>query len=252
MKDIQSQEDHRRINIKKVGVKDISYPITVLDKARKVQRTVARVNMYVNLPHLFKGTHMSRFIEILNRFHGRIDLKSFHLILEEMKEKLDAQAAHMEIEFPYFLKKETGRLNAIGIGEYVCKMHGSLDEEDKLVLEVRVPIVPPLPDQSSEGMPRSLGHWGNAIIRMQCSHFVWLEDLIQMVEEVICHQQQNGSSAVSGTFFSVEEITRALGEKIAGHPDITRFSVTVENLAEGYSTFASLQWPEDAEGVGDN
>jgi GTP cyclohydrolase I len=235
MKDIQSQEDHRRINIKKVGVKDISYPITVLDKARKVQRTVARVNMYVNLPHLFKGTHMSRF-----------------LILEEMKEKLDAQAAHMEIEFPYFMKKETGQMSAIGTGEYVCRMHGSLDQEDKLVLEVRVPIVPPLPSQSSEGMPRSPGHWGNAIIRMQCSHFVWMEDLIQMVEEVIGHQRQNGSSAGSGSFFSVEAITRALGEKIAGHPDITRFSVTVENLAEGYSTFASLQWPEGEGVVRDN
>ncbi len=72
---------------------------------------MARVNMYVNLPHQFKGTHMSRFIEILNRFHGRINLKSFHLILEEMKMKLQAEAAHMEIEFPYFLKKKQIRIN---------------------------------------------------------------------------------------------------------------------------------------------
>ncbi|MDP3696339.1 MAG: GTP cyclohydrolase, FolE2/MptA family, partial [Desulfocapsaceae bacterium] len=89
MKDIQSELDHRRINIKKVGVKTISYPITVLDKARKCQHTVATVNMYVNLPHRFMGTHMSRFVEILNRFHGQIDLESFHHILEEMKERLE-------------------------------------------------------------------------------------------------------------------------------------------------------------------
>lgn len=105
MKDIQSQPDYRRISIKKVGVKDISYPVTVLDRANKVQKTVARVNMYVNLPHQFKGTHMSRFVEILNDFHGEIKLKSFHRILEEMKDKLQAEAAHIEIEFPYFLKK---------------------------------------------------------------------------------------------------------------------------------------------------
>jgi GTP cyclohydrolase I len=107
MKDIQNQPDDRRINIKKVGIKGISYPISVLDKENKLQRTVGTVNMYVNLPHLFKGTHMSRFIEILNRFHGHINLRSFRLILEEMKTKLKAEAAHIEIEFPYFLKKKT-------------------------------------------------------------------------------------------------------------------------------------------------
>jgi len=77
MKDIQSQLDHRRINIKKVGVKDITYPIMLLDKAKKLQRTVANFNMYVNLPHRFKGTHMSRFVEILNQYHGEIDIKNF-------------------------------------------------------------------------------------------------------------------------------------------------------------------------------
>jgi hypothetical protein len=105
MKDIQNLSDDRRINIRKVGVRRISYPVTVLDKARSIQKTVATVNMYVNLPHRFKGTHMSRFIEILNRFHGEINLKSFHRILQEMKDRLNAEAAHMEIEFPYFLQR---------------------------------------------------------------------------------------------------------------------------------------------------
>jgi hypothetical protein len=77
MKDIQSLHDSRRINIRKVGVKSITYPIIVLDKESKTQQTVARVNMYVNLPHRFKGTHMSRFVEILNRFHGQFNLKTF-------------------------------------------------------------------------------------------------------------------------------------------------------------------------------
>ena len=104
MKDIQSQPDHRRINIQKVGVKDIKYPVMVLDKAKKLQRTVASFNMYVSLPHRFKGTHMSRFIEILNQFHGEFDIKNLRLILEEMKTRLDAESAHLEIEFPYFLQ----------------------------------------------------------------------------------------------------------------------------------------------------
>ena len=286
MKDIQSQFDHRRINIKKVGVKDISYPITVLDKAKKVQRTVATVNMYVNLPHRFKGTHMSRFIEILNRFHGEIDLKSFHCILEEMKTRLEAEAAHIEIEFPYFLEKSRRDASVAGIGEYTCRMHGSLAEEYDLALEVTVPISsPPLPGQNNDALPKSLGHWGYARLCIRFRHFIWIEDLIQMAEEVIGNSRWAGMSAddavrksstteqvpegggfpaaespafredvaagaavstfISGQCFSmsVENITKALGRVLASHPDIRWFTVSVENLSEGYSVFSSQEWP---------
>lgn len=247
MKDIQSQPDHRRINIKKVGVKDISYPIRVLDKSQKTQKTVATVNMYVNLPHHFKGTHMSRFIEILNHFHGDINLESFHVILEEMKARLQAEEAHMEIGFPYFLKKK-GLPSTIGIDEYKCKMHGSLHDKDDLILAVKVPISPPAPSQTNEGLPKSLGHWGVADISLRFRNFIWIEDLIQMVEEVTSHNLSWPTTApTSDNYLSVEEITKALGKKLAGHPDISWFSLRVENLSEGFSTFASLEWPETAE-----
>ena len=244
MKDIQSQADHRRINIKKVGVKDIAYPITVLDKARKVQRTVASVNMYVNLPHRFKGTHMSRFIEILNRFHGAVDLESFRQVLEEMKTRLDAQAAHVELEFPYFLQKSGSRDNGIGMVEYDCRMHASLEEEDRLTMEIRVPITSLSAAPAGAGLPRSPGRWGFATIRLRFKYFIWMEDLIQMVEEVISRNRDGRATAGSPELpLSVEGISKALGERLASHPDIRWFSIMVENLAEGYSTFASLEWP---------
>lgn len=247
MKDIQSQPDHRRINIKKVGVKDISYPIRVLDKSQKTQKTVATVNMYVNLPHHFKGTHMSRFIEILNHFHGDINLESFHVILEEMKARLQAEEAHMEIGFPYFLKKK-GLPSTIGINEYKCKMHGSLHDKDDLILAVKVPIAPPSPSQTKEGLPKSLGHWGIADISLRFRNFIWIEDLIQMVEEVTSHNLSwPTASQTSDSYLSVEEITKALGKKLTAHPDISWFSLRVENLSEGFSTFASLEWPETPE-----
>lgn len=247
MKDIQSQVDHRHINISKVGVKNISYPVTVLDKAKKVQQTVATVNMYVNLPHLFKGTHMSRFIEILNRFHGNINLKSFHNILSAMKRKLQAEASHFEIEFPYFLKKKTSNANAVSIGEYRCRMHGSLSAAEALTLEIRVPIAPPMPAQIGNGLPRSLGHWGFADICLQFKHFIWVEDLIQLVEEVTAHNLDwTYKVGDHGDCLTVETITKALGEKLSQHQHIKNFSVTVENLSEGFSTFASLEWPENS------
>ena len=256
MKDIQSQLDHRRINIQKVGVKDITYPVMVLDKAKRLQRTVANFNMYVNLPHRFKGTHMSRSIEILNQFHGQFDIKNLRLILEEMKSRLDAESAHLEIEFPYFVKQTTGHANAIGIGEYKCKMHGKLDANYNLVLQISVPIAPPQHIQNGEGLPRSPGHWGNAVISIQYRNFIWIEDVILMVEEVIrqSHKEQalevSGQSSSGGglrgaeMMLSVEELAKALGRKFSSHNDIFSFSVTVENLSQGYKTFAILDGPQ--------
>ena len=260
MKDIQSQQDHRRINIQKVGVKDITYPVMVLDKAKKLQRTVANFNMFVNLPHRFKGTHMSRFIEILNQFHGEFDIKNLRLILEEMKSRLDAESAHLEIEFPYFVKQKGFHANAIGISEYQCKMHGVLDENYKLVLQISVPIAMPLRLQNGEGLPRSPGHWGNAVISIQYRNFIWIEDVIRMVEEVIGpnsflgERENNENNVPAGqlpekTILSVEKIAKALGEKFSANSDIFRFSVTVENLSEGYKTFAILDGPQGAENV---
>jgi GTP cyclohydrolase I len=99
MPDLQKSPDTRNIAIDKVGVKDIRYPIVVMDKSKVRQHTVARINMYVDLPHHFKGTHMSRFIEILNQYHGEISIESLDTILQEMKERLEA-CAHAELEFP--------------------------------------------------------------------------------------------------------------------------------------------------------
>ena len=256
MKDIQSQRDHRHINIQKVGVKDITYPVMVLDKAKRLQRTVANFNMYVNLPHRFKGTHMSRFIEILNQFHGEFDIKNLRLILEEMKSRLDAESAHLEIEFPYFLKQKPIHSNAIGIGEYQCKMHGVLDENYQLVLQINVPIASPLHIKNGEGLPRSPGHWGNAVISIQYRNFIWIEDVIQVVEDVIGqsrltknHKDQEDchpSDLLSGeSLLSVEEIAKAVGGKFSANSDIFRFSITVENFSEGYKTFAILDGPQE-------
>ena len=240
MKDIQNLRDDRRISIRKVGVKTITYPVTVLDRARRVQKTIATVNMYVSLPHRFKGTHMSRFIEILNRFHGEINLRSFHLILQEMKELLDAEAAHMEIAFPYFLQRDAVS-GSTGTERYECRMHGSLQEADDLVMEVTVPIFA-RPAAASQGeLPRSMGRWGAAIVAVRFNHFIWIEDLISLVEKGL-----DSGRDVPG---SVESITRNLGLIFSDHPAISWFSIVVENLTYGYSTFASLEGEGNIRGM---
>jgi GTP cyclohydrolase I len=232
MKDIQNLRDDRRINIRKVGVKTISYPVKVLDKEKKTQETVAKVNMYVNLPHRFKGTHMSRFVEILNRFHGEINLTSFHLILLEMKERLDAEAAHVEIEFPYFLQRNASG-SSLATQRYECRMHGSLQEVDDLAMEVSVPIMLASSEQVRGGLPRSMGRWGTAKVAVRFNQFIWIEDLISLVE--------NGVDQGGEPPDSVESITRNLGQLFASYSAISWYNIVVENLAEGYATFASLE-----------
>lgn len=256
MKDIQNQPDSRRINIQKVGVKHISYPITVLDKKNTTQKTVATVNMYVNLPHHFKGTHMSRFIEILNHFQGEINLKNFHQILADMKRRLQAQAAHLQIDFPYFCEraarddsppspKEMGRRGHL-LTEYHCSMHGSLDSQNDLVVTVEVPIYPPSPSQQDFALPRSLGHWGLATVSVRLLHFIWLEDLIHGVEAVTSHNLRwdaNDTATVAHTNLAVEGLTQALGRCLQDNPAICWYAITVKNYSEGCNTFASLTWP---------
>lgn len=175
---------------------------------------------------------MSRFIEILNRFHGEINLNSFHLILQEMKERLDAEAAHVEIEFPYFLQRETSS-SSPATQRYECRMHGSLQEVDDLVLEIAVPIMLTPNVQDSGGLPRSMGRWGTARVAIRFTQFIWLEDLIDLVEQGV---GQNGAPPDS-----VEAVTQNLGKIFTGYPDISWYSIVVENLTEGFATFASLE-----------
>ena len=88
--DVQNSEDKRHLPINKVGIKDIRHPVRILDRSGGEQHTIANFNMYVNLPHNFKGTHMSRFVEILNQHEREISVKSFKDMLHEMTERLEA------------------------------------------------------------------------------------------------------------------------------------------------------------------
>ena len=106
MRDIQNEEDTREIPLQKVGVKNVKYPVQVLDKNKKTQNTTATVNLFVNLPHNFKGTHMSRFIEVFHKYHTDISMNSFLEMLEEMGTKLDAERAFGRITFPYYIEKK--------------------------------------------------------------------------------------------------------------------------------------------------
>ena len=240
MQDIQSQADDRRVDIRKVGVREIRYPVTVLDRARREQRTIAAVNMFVNLPHHFKGTHMSRFVEILNRHRDRIGVNQVHRILEEMKERLDAEEAHLEMSFPFFVKRARPAAARVELDRYRCTLHGSLAAGGHdLVLGVRIPIrlTPPAPRAGH--LPRSRGRWGEAVVRVRFRRFAWIEEIINLAEEAIMGHNPPGGEEDGGP--TVEAMARAVGRALAGFAPVKWFSVKVRNLSEGYSTFAAIE-----------
>jgi GTP cyclohydrolase I len=230
MHDIQNQQDWRNIEINKVGVKDIRYPITVLDKNKGIQYTVASVNMYVDLPHHFKGTHMSRFVEILNKYRGSIAIKNFSKILNEMKVKLRAKTAHLEIEFPYFIQKRAPVTKSRSLMEYRCRFCGSSDEVEDFSMGVTVPITTVCP--CSKEISQYGAHNQRSLVTTHLRFSILKRPDEQYVTE----------KAYENPMF-VEDIVREVSEKFMADENITWFTVESENFESihNHSAYAFVE-----------
>ena len=252
LKDIQSQTDHRKIEINKVGVKSIRYPIIVLDKKNKTQHTVATINMYVNLPHHFKGTHMSRFIEILNTYRQGISIENLSQILVKMKEKLHSESAHMEIEFPYFIEKQAPVTKAKSLMEYTCHIWGTHNSKADLIVGVEVPLTTLCPCSKEISNYGAHNQRSRVMVNVRFRKFFWIEDLIEIVEtcassEVYPLLKRPDEKYVTEKAFDnpmfVEDVVRSIGEKLDNHTNITWYSVESENLESihNHSAYAFIE-----------
>jgi GTP cyclohydrolase I len=252
MPDMQKRPDFRRIPIAKVGVKDISYPIVVMDKNRSLQHTVARVNMYVDLPHHFKGTHMSRFVEILNRHREQIALDKLETILEEMKAKLGSNSAHLEIQFPYFIDKRAPVSGATSLMEYSCEFSASMSDDLDFVLGVRVPLTSLCP--CSKELSRFGAHNQRSVmtVRIRYREFVWIEDLVELIEQcgsspLYSLLKREDEKFVTEHAYEnprfVEDMVREAYSRIAAVENITWFSVETENFESihNHTAYAAVE-----------
>ncbi len=141
LKDIQKDSPVIQIPIDKVGIKQLCYPITILDRENQTQHTCAYISMSVSIPHHFKGTHMSRFVEVLNRHRGEITMRTIPEILKEIKSELEAETAHIEVKFPYFMEKKAPVSGQTGLMDYESVFTGeSNGNKDDFVLSVRIPV----------------------------------------------------------------------------------------------------------------
>ena len=251
LRDIQSEPDNRNIPINRVGVKDISYPVVVLDRAEGKQHTVARVNMYVNLPHHFRGTHMSRFIEVLNHYRHGISTLNIRDILSGMKDSLDAQTAHFEIEFPYFITKKAPVSGEIGKMEYTCQLIAD-SSDDYYMLEVRVPVMSLCPCSKEISAYGAHNQRSILTIRIKARERVWIEDLVLIAEssassEVYSLLKREDEKYITERAYEnpvfVEDMVRNAAVQLQTRDDILWFSVESENFESihNHSAYAQIE-----------
>lgn len=252
MRDVQKSPDTRNIAINKVGVKDIRYPIVVMDRSNREQHTVARVNMYVDLPHHFKGTHMSRFIEILNKYRGEITFRNMGALLEDMQKRLEASRAHIELDFPYFIEKSAPVSKATGLLEYQCQLVGNLEDKIDFVLGVRVPVTSLCPCSKEISERGAHNQRSTIFVQIRSEKFIWIEELIEMLEEcgsspVYSLLKREDEKAVTEEAYDnpmfVEDMVRAVTEKLQSIPEIVWFRVECENheSIHNHSAYAEVE-----------
>jgi GTP cyclohydrolase IB len=252
MIDVQNQPDHRNIPIDKVGVKNISYPVTVKDKTKGSQRTVATINMYVDLPLDYKGTHMSRFIEILSEYRQQISIESIPKILEEMKRRLNARSAHIEISFPYFIEKEAPVTGSKGLMEYICTFNGALNNGRDLVVGLSVPVTTVCPCSKEISEFGAHNQRGEVRVQLRIKKFIWIEDIITMIEKCASSEVYSVLKRVDEKHVTeqgyqhpmfVEDLVREIATRLQADDNITWFSVDAENFESihKHSAYASIE-----------
>ena len=253
MKDVQNQRDTRNIPIDKVGIKNLRYPVTVRDRREGRQHTVASINMYVDLPHKYKGTHMSRFVEMLHLLKSEVSLQKFSELLDQMKKHLNAASAHIEITFPYFIEKKAPVSAAPGLMDYTCRIVGSSNSDDQidLVSEVNVPVSSVCPCSKEISEHGAHNQRGEVKLQTRFHRFIWLEDMIELVESCascdvysvlkrVDEKQVTEQSYENPKF--VEDIVRDIAARLMQDDNITWFSVSAENFESihNHSAYAHI------------
>lgn len=240
MKDTQSERDHRRIAIDRVGVKNLRYPIRIRDKAHSVQSTIATFSLTVDLPHHYKGTHMSRFIEALNEHGPVLHVDNIKTILNRLLEKLHSQQAHVEFEFPFFLEKKAPVTGSVGLMDYTIRFSASLSKDDfDFVVTVIVPVATVCPCSKAISKYGAHNQRGQVTFAVRFRKPIWIEDLILLVEscassELYSLLKRPDEKAVTERAYDnpvfVEDLVRDIALRSNREPNITWYRIEAENF----------------------
>lgn len=251
--DVQSSADTRKIAIDKVGIKDIRHPVRVKDRSQGEQHTIAMFNMYVELPHNFKGTHMSRFVEILNNHEPEISVESFADMLTEMSERLEADTGHIEMSFPYFVNKTAPVSKVKSLMDYQVTFIGQIRKgTHTMQTKVVVPVTSLCPCSKKISDRGAHNQRSHVTITVRTNTFVWVEDLIDLVEkQASCElygllkrpdEKYVTERAYDNPKF-VEDMVRDIASRLNADPRIDAYVVESENFESihNHSAYALIQ-----------
>ncbi len=256
--DVQADPDLRRVPIAKVGVQNIRFPIAVRDRSKTAQHTVGWIDMSVDLPSHFKGTHMSRFMEILNSHDGEISVEALPAILQTMRERLNAATAHLRISFPYFMEKRAPVTGASGLLSYECVFDASTGADDDFVLTVKVPVTTLCPCSREISARGAHNQRGIVTVKVRFDGELWIEDLVELVDEsASCDLypvlKRSDEKWVTERAYDnprfVEDLVREVTLRLRDLPGITWFNVHVVNFESIHEHDAYAEVEEDRRAV---
>ena len=237
--DKQSERDHRELPIDKVGVRNLRFPIQVRDKARAVQNTVATIGMFVDLPKEFKGTHLSRFIEVLNAHGDIVHVENITDILYAMQRKFHAAKSHLELEFPYFMVKTAPVSGMESVMDYLARFDATASQKEiDFVLTVQARVTTLCPCSKAIARYGAHNQRGVVTVQIRSRKAVWIEDLIGIIEgsassELYALLKRQDEKAVTERAYEnpvfVEDLVRNVALKLNAHPDVSWYKVEAEN-----------------------
>ena len=260
MPDVQSSMDTRQIAINKVGIKSIRHPVKVSDKTGGVQHTVANFNMYVGLPHDFKGTHMSRFVEILNSNERDISVESFEPMLRAMVERLEAETGHVEMSFPYFINKSAPVSGVQSLMDYEVSFIGEISAGGRyeFTMKIVVPVTSLCPCSKKISEYGAHNQRSHVTVTAVLNDHLWIEEMVQLVEaqascEVFGLLKRPDEKWVTERAYDnpkfVEDLVRDIALRLRADARIAAWSVQSENFESihNHSAYALIEGENAAE-----
>ncbi|MES1987553.1 MAG: GTP cyclohydrolase FolE2 [Pseudomonadota bacterium] len=253
IEDVQNTVDTRHIAIDKVGIKAIRHPVVVKDKSGGEQHTVAMFNMYVHLPQQFKGTHMSRFVEILNMNEHAISVESFETILREMVKRLEAESGHVEMTFPYFVNKAAPISGVKSLLDYEVTFIGEINQgKFDITVKVLVPVTSLCPCSKKISDYGAHNQRSHVTVTALINNFIWIEDIIDLVEkQASCElygllkrpdEKYVTERAYDNPKF-VEDMVRDVAAQLSKEARIVAYTVESENFESihNHSAYALIE-----------
>jgi GTP cyclohydrolase I len=240
LKDTQNERDERQIAIDRVGVKALRYPVEIRDKESRKQSTVATVSLAVDLPHHYKGTHMSRFVEVMNSHGPCLSVSDISKIPRELIERLDAQKAHIKFRFPFFIEKKAPVSGSPGMMDYEVTFEVNAKGDDiDFVVQVEVPVTTLCPCSKAISARGAHNQRGVVTFAVRFSQPIWIEDLVRLVEdcascELYSLLKRPDEKHVTEEAFDnpvfVEDLVRGIAERANEHGQITWYRIEAENF----------------------